>query len=65
VTSQGHGLKPHALFFYLEDEVKKNLKPVVKEGGRGKRHSERGLNLEGRRGRDLALIKTPIKLISK
>jgi hypothetical protein len=63
VTSQGHGLKPHALFFYLEDEVKKNLKPVVKEGGRGKRHSERGLNLEG--GRDFALIKTPIKLISK
>jgi hypothetical protein len=65
VTSQGHGLKPHALFFYLEDEVKKNLKPVVKEGGRGKRHSERGLNLEGGRGRDFARIKTPIKLISK
>jgi len=52
-------------FFIWRARLKKNLKPVVKEGGRGKRHSERGLNLEGRRGRDLALIKTPIKLISK
>ena len=65
MTSQGHGLKPHALFFYLAGEGELNLKSVVKEGGRGKRHSERGLNLEGGRGRDFALIKTPIKLISK